>query len=118
MGDIDPTVFVFRPFQMDPAKRMLSRDGQSIALTPKEFDTLLVLLEAQGSVVDKEELTSRYGQTAMLATAAWRETSPCCAKPLAYSHRNPSREGIPDQGAGEKSGGHAQLRGGDLEGGV
>lgn len=35
------------------------RDGQPLFLTPKEFDTLLVLVEAAGKVVGKEELISR-----------------------------------------------------------
>lgn len=59
MGDTNTSVFAFHPFHLDPAKRLLSRDGQSIALTPKEFDTLQVLVEARGSVVGKEELIAR-----------------------------------------------------------
>jgi Transcriptional regulatory protein, C terminal len=37
----------------------MTRDGQLISLTPKEFDTLVVLVEAAGVVVDREELVSR-----------------------------------------------------------
>ena len=55
MGDNHTSVFTFHPFCLDPAKRLLSRDGQTVSLTPKEFDTLLVLVEARGSVVNKEE---------------------------------------------------------------
>jgi DNA-binding winged helix-turn-helix (wHTH) protein len=44
---------------MDPGQRLLSRDGQLVLLTPKEYDTLLVLVEAGGSVVDKDTLIAR-----------------------------------------------------------
>ena len=59
MSNTSTSVFAFHPFRLDPAQRLLSRDGQSVALTPKEFDTLLVLVEARGRVVDKEELIAR-----------------------------------------------------------
>jgi DNA-binding winged helix-turn-helix (wHTH) protein len=53
-----PTMFVFGPFSMDPARRSLSREGQPVPLTPKEYDTLWVLVAAGGKVVDKETLMS------------------------------------------------------------
>ncbi len=52
-------VFRFAAFCLDPARRLLTRDGRPVALTPKEFDTLLALVEAEGAVVRKEELISR-----------------------------------------------------------
>ena len=59
MGATNTLVFAFHPFRLDAAQRLLSRDGQSVRLTPKEFDTLLVLVEARGRVVDKKELIAR-----------------------------------------------------------
>lgn len=59
MGHTSSTVFAFHPFRLDPAQRSLSRGGECVALTPKEFDTLLVLVEACGKVVDKDELVAR-----------------------------------------------------------
>lgn len=52
-------MFIFSPYRLDPEKRRLSREGQPVSLTPKEFDTLLVLVEASGKVVEREELISR-----------------------------------------------------------
>ena len=52
-------MFIFSPYCLDPEKRRLSRGGEPVALTPKEFDTLLVLVEASGRVVEREELISR-----------------------------------------------------------
>jgi DNA-binding response OmpR family regulator len=33
------------PFRMDPGRRVLTRGGVAVALTPKVFDTLLYLVE-------------------------------------------------------------------------
>lgn len=59
MTATNTSVFAFGAFRLNPAQRSLSRNGQAIVLTPKEFDTLLVLVEACGRVVDKEELLAR-----------------------------------------------------------
>lgn len=59
MGDPKATIFVFSSFRLDPARRLLTRDGLPIALKPKEFDTLQLLLEEDGRVVDKDDLMAR-----------------------------------------------------------
>lgn len=56
MPETQGRVLTFPPYQLDPLQRLLTSDGQPIPLTPKEFDTLWVLVEAAGRVVDKEEL--------------------------------------------------------------
>ena len=50
------STFSFRQFELDPLERRLLRAGESIALTPKVFDTLVFLVERAGSLVSKEEL--------------------------------------------------------------
>src|SRR5580658_4111648 len=53
----DPkVVYEFGPFRMDPDKQVLLRDGQAIAVSPKAFETLLVLVRRGREVVSKEEL--------------------------------------------------------------
>ena len=49
-------VYAFGPFRVDTADRLIVRDGQSVSLTPKAFDTLTALLESKGRLVEKEEL--------------------------------------------------------------
>jgi eukaryotic-like serine/threonine-protein kinase len=49
-------VYEFGPFRMDPEKQVLQRDGQLITVTPKTFETLLVLVRRGREVVSKEEL--------------------------------------------------------------
>lgn len=51
--------FEFGPFRLEPASRSLFRDGEFIAVTPKAFDTLCVLVEEAGRVVTKDELLQR-----------------------------------------------------------
>ena len=48
--------YAFGPFQLLPNERLLLRDGRPVALTPKVFDTLLVLVENSGRLLKKDEL--------------------------------------------------------------
>jgi DNA-binding response OmpR family regulator len=41
-------LYEFRPFRLDPVKRLLYRDGDPVPLTPKAVEFLLVLLENRG----------------------------------------------------------------------
>lgn len=51
-----PIAYRFGPFRLIVAGRILERDGERIALTPKVIDTLFVLVERAREVVTKEEL--------------------------------------------------------------
>jgi DNA-binding winged helix-turn-helix (wHTH) protein/TolB-like protein/Tfp pilus assembly protein PilF len=52
-------VYKFGPFHLNPAERLLLRDGELVPLAPKVFDTLIVLTEHSGHLVEKDELMSR-----------------------------------------------------------
>lgn len=52
-------LYEFGPFVLDADERVLRRGGRPVALTPKAFDTLLVLIERNGRLVEKDELMSR-----------------------------------------------------------
>jgi len=47
-------IYEFDEWRLDPAERLLSRNGQAVALTPKVFDTLLLLVENAGHLVSKQ----------------------------------------------------------------
>lgn len=49
-------LYEFGAFCVDAGERLLRRDGEVIALTPKAFDLLLALVERSGRVVEKDEL--------------------------------------------------------------
>ena len=53
---MEKRVYRFRDFQLEPDERRLSEAGKPIALTPKVFDTLVLLVERAGHVVSKDEL--------------------------------------------------------------
>jgi DNA-binding winged helix-turn-helix (wHTH) protein len=48
--------FQFGPFVLDPLRRTLLKDGRPTRIRPKGFDILLVLVQAQGRLVKKDEL--------------------------------------------------------------
>ena len=57
--------YEFGRFRLDHARRRLLRDGGPVTLTPKVFDTLLVLVEHHGQRLSRSELIARI----------WPETS-------------------------------------------
>ena len=66
MTDADQrTVYEFGAFRLDPAERLLVRDGAAVSLTPKSFDLLVHLVRHHGRLVEK----------ATLMDALWPETA-------------------------------------------
>src|SRR5262245_48076243 len=61
--DIRPS-YSFGSFRLDTTDRLLWRDNEVVPLPPKVFDTLLVLVENNGHVVEKDQLMKRV----------WRDT--------------------------------------------
>jgi DNA-binding winged helix-turn-helix (wHTH) protein/TolB-like protein/Flp pilus assembly protein TadD len=49
-------LYEFGEFQLDAAERCLLRAGEPVSLTPKAFDTLLLLVSRSGHIVEKDEL--------------------------------------------------------------
>ena len=55
----DPAVeYLFGPFRLDVASMQLARGDETVGLTPKAFDTLLVLIRNRHRLVRKDELMS------------------------------------------------------------
>ena len=48
--------YEFGAFRIDPAKRLLWREGEVVALTPKCLDILLALIGSEGQVISKDAL--------------------------------------------------------------
>ncbi|HKY28455.1 MAG TPA: winged helix-turn-helix domain-containing protein [Pyrinomonadaceae bacterium] len=51
--------YEFGPFQIDKLNHALLRDGDTIPLKPKVFDTLLLLVENRERILDKDEMLRR-----------------------------------------------------------
>ena len=66
MSNSQTHIYEFDEFRLDAAKRLLSRGGETIALMPKAFDTLLYLVENGGRVVEKDELMAEIWTDAIV----------------------------------------------------
>jgi serine/threonine protein kinase len=51
--------YAFGPFRLDSEKRVLVRDGVPVPLSPKVAETLVLLVESAGRLVDKVDLMKR-----------------------------------------------------------
>src|SRR5438876_2312427 len=49
-------LYEFGPFRLDPSQRLLLRNGKPVSLTPKVFETLVILVENHGRLLSKDEL--------------------------------------------------------------
>src|ERR1041385_7404399 len=49
----------FGPFTLDTRRRRLSRGEEAVPLAPKGVDTLVLLVERAGTLVEKDELIER-----------------------------------------------------------
>jgi TolB-like protein/DNA-binding winged helix-turn-helix (wHTH) protein/Tfp pilus assembly protein PilF len=52
-------LYEFDSYRLDAVERVLLRDGQPVTLPPKDIETLLVLVEKAGHIVEKEELLEK-----------------------------------------------------------
>ncbi len=55
-GRTPQLVYEFGPYRVDVARRCLLRGGSTVPLTPKVFETLLLLVENSGRLVSKDEM--------------------------------------------------------------
>src|SRR5580700_8394589 len=52
-------LFEFGRFRLDRSERFLFQDGAAVPLSPRLFDTLLVLVENRGHLVEKNDLMQK-----------------------------------------------------------
>src|SRR5436190_13447320 len=62
-------LYEFGPFSLNPAQQLLVEGTKKISLTPKAFQTLLVLVESQGQIETKEELLQKVWPDAFVEEA-------------------------------------------------
>jgi len=56
VSELGKSVYRFAEFELDPQERRLLSRGKPITLTPKVFETLVLLVERAGHAVSKDEL--------------------------------------------------------------
>lgn len=59
-------VYEFGPFHLDATRRVLLKQGEPLKLFPKEFDTLLALVERGGELLEKDELMRKVWQDSIV----------------------------------------------------
>ncbi len=64
----------FGPFELDPESRLLRREGEPVPVAAKTLDTLVVLVENRGRLVDKDELLSRVWAGSVVEEANLTQT--------------------------------------------
>lgn len=86
-------IYEFADFRIDGHKRLLSKQGQALALPPKAFDILLLLLEQSlehpGEVVEKETLLSSIWRNQIVEEANLTVHISALRKVLGESRENP-----------------------------
>ena len=56
-AELDSTLYYeFGPFRLDATRRLLLREGRAVPLTHKAFETLAVLVQNGGRIIEKDEL--------------------------------------------------------------
>jgi tetratricopeptide (TPR) repeat protein/DNA-binding winged helix-turn-helix (wHTH) protein len=58
-GESPRNGYEFGPYRVDPAERLFHCNHREMALTPKAFDTLLLLLEHSGHLIEKDQFMQR-----------------------------------------------------------
>ena len=76
----------FGPFRLDPRERLLTRDGQPVALTPKALDLLVYLVERPGRLVEKQALMAALWPDAVVEEANLAYTVSALRKALGDGH--------------------------------
>src|SRR6516162_3392161 len=56
MGNATGSLYEFGPYRLDCSKRLLILEGRHLAIPPKTFDLLVLLVEGRGRVFTKKEL--------------------------------------------------------------
>ena len=91
--------YEFGLFRLDPADRLLLRDGQNLSLTPKAFEALLLLVESGGRVVTKQELIEKLWPETFVEEANLTNNISLLRKALGDSSEEPRYiETVPRRG--------------------
>src|SRR2546427_8034688 len=91
-------LYEFGPFRLDATERLLLRDQQHIPLTPKAFETLLVLVEHDGHVIDKSELIKKVWPDTFVEEVNLAKNVSCLRKILGEDQSEQYIETIPKRG--------------------
>ncbi|MFN2578361.1 MAG: winged helix-turn-helix domain-containing protein [Pyrinomonadaceae bacterium] len=81
-------LFEFGPFLLDPAERLLLRNGERVPLTPKVFETLIALVECRGRLIEKDKLMKLVWPDSFVEEANLTNNISTLRKALGENERN------------------------------
>lgn len=88
----------FGPFRLDLTEHLLLREEEPIALSPKAFDTLLVLVRNSGRIVEKDELLKTVWPDTYVSEATLAQNIFTLRKALGGSEGEQYIQTIPKRG--------------------
>lgn len=92
-------LYEFADFRIDLAQKCLWQNKEVISLTPKQFETLVVLVEKKGQIVDKETLLDRVWADTFVEEATLTQNISTLRKTLAgFGNGKQFIETIPRRG--------------------
>lgn len=77
--------YEFGPFKLNVTERLLQCGGELVPLTPKVFDTLLVLVENNGHIVEKSELMQQLWPDSFVEESSLTQNISLLRRALAHS---------------------------------
>ena len=90
--------YEFGPFRLEAQGRLLFRGGERVSLTPKAFEILALLVEAQGGILTKEELLRRVWPDSFVEEGNLASNVSLLRKVLGETETNPYIETVPKRG--------------------
>lgn len=93
------TFYEFGPFRLDAGQRILLRDEKLVPLTPKLIDTLIILVESKGRVMEKAELMEKLWPDTFVEESSLSQNISLLRKTLGNgSSENQYIETVPKRG--------------------
>ena len=91
-------IYEFGEFRLDVANKVLLRNGAPVGLTPKVFDTLQLLVERSGQLVEKEEFVQKLWPGTFVEDAALAENISRLRRALGENEGPPWIVTVPKRG--------------------
>lgn len=82
-------VYRFERFTLSPRRRMLWRDGEEVALIPRYFDLLVLLIERRHEAVHRREIFERVWQDVAVSESALSQAVRTLRRTLGDDSREP-----------------------------
>jgi TolB-like protein/DNA-binding winged helix-turn-helix (wHTH) protein/Flp pilus assembly protein TadD len=95
----DAHLFEFGPFRLDTAEKVFFKNGEPLALAPKAFELLAILVQQSGHLVDKNELLKEIWPDSFVEESSLTQNIYVLRKALADSNGEPRYiETVPRRG--------------------